>query len=198
MAQYSVESTSRHPPRAITVETMDEYVVLGIRLDEEEGFGWVDGEGWLDRLLDLREALLQRDYRVLYLAWLKGITLDPYVDREALEPPVPPGLNELSPALRTFVEIFGVDAKLLSVAAERSAALKMAAVDEAQLRRTIAGLPVAEKDAFLLRLLQDEPRLSLSVRQRLGLMESPFATDIVPRRTASALLEAAGFEADDL
>ncbi|MDX9956174.1 MAG: hypothetical protein RBT75_18900, partial [Anaerolineae bacterium] len=71
-------------------------------------------------------------------------------------------------------------------------------VDEAQLRRTIAGLPVAEKDAFLLRLLQDEPRLSLSVRQRLGLMESPFATDIVSRRTASELLEAAGFEADDL
>lgn len=198
MAQYSVESTSRHPPRAITVETMDEYVVLGIRLDEEEGFGWVDGEGWLDRLLDLREGLLQRDYRVLYLAWLKGITLDPYVDREALEPPVPPGLNELSPALRTFVEIFGVDANLLSIAAEHSAALKMAAVDEAQLRRTIAGLPVAEKDAFLLRLLQDEPRLSLSVRQRLGLMESPFATDIVSRRTASELLEAAGFEADDL
>jgi hypothetical protein len=57
---------------------------------------------------------------------------------------------------------------------------------------------VAEKDAFLLRLLQDEPRLSLSVRQRLGLMESPFATDIVSRRTASELLEAAGFEADDL
>ncbi|OQA13445.1 MAG: hypothetical protein BWY63_03469 [Chloroflexi bacterium ADurb.Bin360] len=197
MAQYSVESTSRHPPRAITVETMDEYVVLGIRLDEEEGFGWVDGEGWLDRLLDLREGLLQRDYRVLYLAWLKGITLDPTMDREALEPPVPPGLNELSPALRTFVELFGVDANLLGVAAEHSAALKMGAVDEAQLRRTIASLPVAEKDAFLLRLLQDEPRLSLSLRQRLGLMESPLSADVVPRRTAGELREAVDFGAKD-
>ncbi len=196
MAQYSVETTD-YPSEAITVETVGEYVVLGIRLDEEEGFGWVDGEGWLDRLLGLREALLQRDDRVLYLAWLKGIVLDCDADRTALEPPVPPGLNELTPALQAFVELFDVDETLLGIAAARSAVLKPVAVDEAQLQQAIAGLPAAEKDAFLLRLAHDEPRLSLALRQHLGLSGQTPVIEAGTRRTAGELLEAVGFVVED-
>lgn len=197
MAQYSVESTSCYPSEAITVETVGEYVVLGIRLDEEEGFGWVEGEGWLDRLLDLREALLQRDYRALYLAWLKGIVLDCDADRAALEPSVPPGLNELTPALQAFVELFDVDKDLLHIAAERSATLKPVAVDEAQLQQAIAGFPAAEKDAFLLRLAHDEPRLSLALRQHLGLSGQASAGEAGARRTAGELLDAGGLVVED-
>ncbi len=197
LAQYSVESTSSYPSEAITVETVGEYIVLGIRLDEEEGFGWVDGEGWLDRLLGLREALLQRDYRALYLAWLKGIVLDCDVDRAALEPPVPPGLNELTPALQAFIELFDVDEDLLHFAAERSVTLKPVMVNEMQLREAIAGLSAAEKDTFLLRLAHDEPRLSLAFRQHLGLSGQASAGELGTRRTAGELLTAAGYAAAD-
>lgn len=198
LAQYRVTTDDDPPSEAVTVEKVGEYVVLGIRLDEEEGFDWVDGDGWLDRLLGLREALLQRDYRALYLAWLKAITLEYNVDRDAPEPPVPPGLKELTPPLQAFVELFDVDEDLLNIAAERSATLKPVVVDETQVRRAIAELPAAEKDAFLLRLAADEPRLSLALRQHLGLSGQAMPADAGPRRTAGELLTAAGYDAEDL
>jgi len=197
MAQYRVATDDDPPSEAIIVEKVGEYVVLGIRLDEEEGFGWVEGEGWLGRLLGLREALLQRDDRVLYLAWLKGILLEYNVDRDVLEPPVPSGLKELTPPLQTFVELFDVDEDLLSVATKRSATLNLVSVDETQLQRAIAALPAAEKDAFLLRLAHDEPRLSLALRQRLGLSGQIPLEAAGPRRTVGELLTAAGYEAKD-
>ena len=194
MQQYSIPTDDDPPSEAITVEQTDDYVVLGIRLDEEEGFGWVEGEGWLDRLIGLREALLQRDYRVLYLAWLKGITLEYNVDRDALEPPIPPGLAALTPPLQTFVELFDVDADLLDSAAGRSPALKPAKINQARMRLALQGMTEEEKDAFLLRLLNDEPRLSLALHQHLGL--SPAAPPAVAglRRTVGDLLDAIGLD----
>ncbi len=196
MQHYRVATTD-YPSEAITVKTTKDYVILGIRLDEEEGFGWVDGEGWLDRMLGLREALLQRDYRVLYLAWLKGITLEYAVDRGALEPPVPPGLNALTPPLQTFVELFDVDSEMLRHAAERSTPLKPARISRAQKRLALQSMAEEEKDAFLLRLLDDEPRLSLALHRHLGLhpkAPSPSAGS----RTAGDVLDAAGLDAEGL
>ena len=59
------------------------------------------------------------DYRALYLAWLRTLEMEDVLD-SVVEPPVPPGLNELSSALRAFVDLFGVDQQLLEVAAEVS------------------------------------------------------------------------------
>jgi hypothetical protein len=46
------------------------------------------------------------DFQVLYLAWLKAaenaLGLEG-IDKDTMEPPVPPGLNQLSDALKTFV-----------------------------------------------------------------------------------------------
>ena len=36
---------------------------------------WTEGEGWLDDLIALREELIQGDFRVLYLAWLKAAAI---------------------------------------------------------------------------------------------------------------------------
>lgn len=188
MAQYSVATDGDYPSKAITVEQSGDYVVVGIRLDEEGGFGWVEGEGWLDRLIGLREALLQRDYRVLYLAWLKGITLEYAVDREALEPPLPPGLTTLTPPLQAFVELFDVNADLLARAAARSPALKPATISQARKRLAVQSMPEDEKDAFLLRLLDDEPRLSLALHQHLGLHAGTPLPDTGGRRTVGEVL----------
>lgn len=194
MQQYSIPTDDDPPSEAITVEQIGDYVVLGIRLDEEEGFGWVEGEGWLDRLIGLREALLQRDYRTLYLAWLKGITLEYNIDREAPEPPIPPGLAALTPPLQAFVELFDVDADLLDNAAQRSPALKPARLSQGKMRLAIQGMTAEDKDGFLLRLLADEPRLSLTLHQHLGLSPAAPSTSDSPRRTVGDLLAAIGLD----
>jgi hypothetical protein len=74
------------------------HVLLEISLHDEDGGGWVEGEGWLSSLASLRQDILLGDYRALYFAWLKaiGICADCEEDEDPLEPPVPPGLKSLT------------------------------------------------------------------------------------------------------
>jgi hypothetical protein len=111
MRQYQLE-TIDYPSDAVAVSTAAEYVILDIQSNEEGGGEWIEGEGRLDALVGLRDALLQQDYRVLYLAWLAGLATED-VDDGTLEPPVPPGLGSLTPVLEAFVELFGVNADLV-------------------------------------------------------------------------------------
>jgi hypothetical protein len=90
MRQYAVQ-TLDYPSDSITFSSAGEYAILNIQFHEEGGGEWIEGEGWLDSLLSLRDDLLRRDYRLLYLAWLKGLTMED-TDEDALEPPPPPGL----------------------------------------------------------------------------------------------------------
>ncbi len=191
MRQYTV-STLEHPSRIISVSTVDDYVILDLSFHEEEGLGWVDGAGWLAPLIGLRDALMQRDYRVLYLAWLKAITLEYDADERAMEPPVPPGLGKLTAALDSFVERFDVPRNLLGIAAERSPALESTRPDEAEVRQRIASLPADEKEDILLRLFHDEPQLSFTLRKHLGLLEGEQVAEIGPRRTIGELRSAWG------
>jgi hypothetical protein len=188
MEQYRVETVD-YASDALAVYTVGEYVVLDIQAEEEEGGGWIAGEGWLDALLGLRDAILQGDYRLLYLAWLRGLTAEYEVDEEALEPPPPPGLGKLTPALRDFIELFAVDDDLVQVAAEASG--KVETVSEDDLRRAIAALAPGEKDAFLLRLAQGEPLLSLALKQRLKVSHGLPRGAAASRRTGGELLAAA-------
>jgi hypothetical protein len=130
--------------------------------------GWIEGEGWLGSLVGLRDAILQGDHRMLYLAWLKGVELAYEMDEDAQEPPVPPGLGELTPSLRSFVELFDVNEDLIDTAAQRSASLKAKALTDDDMRRAIAQLPTEDRDDFLLRLAQGEPHLSLVLNRRMG------------------------------
>ncbi len=189
MQQYNV-ATVDYPSDAITAHAEGEYAILDIQLHEEEGLDWVEGEGWLDSLIGLRDAILQRDYRLLYLAWLKGLTLED-ADEEALEPPVPPGLRTLALALANFAELFDVDQDMIQVAAERSGVLKKTAPDD-DLRRAIARLVPEERDDFLFRLAKGEPHLSLTLNERLSALTGPSVApdDMSPRRTVGELLAA--------
>ena len=188
MQQYNVETTE-YPSDVIQVDVRGEYVVLDIQLDAEEGLGWIEGEGWLDSLVGLRDAILQGDYRVLYLAWLKGLTTVYGADEDALGPPLPPGLGELTPALHTFVELFDLDADMLQAAAEQSAPLKPRTFTEDEVRQAIDKLAPEEKDDFLLQLARGEPQLSLVLKRRLGMSGRAPQRSAGPRRTASEVLE---------
>lgn len=172
----------------ITVETIGDQVILDIQFNDEEGLGWVEGEGWLSRLIGLRAELLRRDYRGLYIAWLKAsvnIEVDE-ADEELEEPPVPLGLRTLSPALRAFVELFEVDPQLLKVAAQASGAAALPA--DAALRAAIGKLTRAERDDYVLRLARDEPHLALKLHARLREVSGAADGPPPPRRTAAQLL----------
>lgn len=108
---------------ALAIDGSRNHWIFHWTLDESEDcdrFEEDDGSGWMARLAPLREELLRGDLRPLYLGWLAGATA---MDETALEPEVPPGLANLSPAQRALVEFLEVDPDLLTAAAAGSPAL---------------------------------------------------------------------------
>ncbi|MDJ0573458.1 MAG: hypothetical protein QNJ53_31075 [Pleurocapsa sp. MO_192.B19] len=149
----------------ISVSKIGNYVILDICFNIEEGFGWIEGGGELDEVIDLRNDILQQDYRLLYLVWLKAITLQD-IDEAEYEPPVPPGLNKLSRSLTAFVELFGVNEYLLKVAAKSSN--ETISINDETWLETIAQLSRKECDRILLQLLKGEPNLAIQFKQKLS------------------------------
>ena len=77
----------------VSLTEQGQYLVLNMEWHEEApDWGWIEGAGWLSRLMSLRDEILRADYRLLYLAWLKAMTLEPELLDTVEEPPVPPGL----------------------------------------------------------------------------------------------------------
>jgi hypothetical protein len=186
----------------ISFETLGEYQVLDLDFYPEDGGGWMEAEAGLSHFIRLRADILEGDYRLLYLAWLKAITLDDIPDDDEYEeddpdhlaydrePPVPPGLKKLSPARQNFVHVFGIDPFLVQAAAEASPDLKRAlVVDYGALIRQLSR---AEWDDFLIRLAASEPGLGLTLRKRLAAFlqqsEHPQAAQL---RTIQQLLQRA-------
>ncbi len=94
------------------------------RETEEPDDAWLEGGGLLDCLLPIRDELLHGDYRALYLGWLARQSWWGNVDEDGddeirlkQEPPVPPGLGELSDAQEELVDRLHVDPDLLTAAA---------------------------------------------------------------------------------
>jgi hypothetical protein len=184
-----------HPPIAdeyISLSTHDEHVVLDLDFWGEEGeFRLIEGEGWLDAMLPLRDDLLRGDYRALYLIWLKILQVDDIL-HSVIEPPVPMGLKTLTPALRRFVEFFEIDEGLVNAAAQASETASTASEAQAQamIRAAIKMLPRDECDTYLLRLAQGEPHLGLALKTRLRELVPELEAQVsdTPRRTVGWLL----------
>lgn len=158
---YTLEST-------VTVSTTAQHVILNIHITQEEGMqGWIEGEGWLSRLLPLRDDLLNGDLRLLYLVWLRTA---PYLaehalENDPLEPPIPPNLGKLSKPLQTFIELVELDSDLVTAAAKAS--LTSTITSEPPLENYLSELSDEEKQEFLLKLLRQEPRVDLQLIHRL-------------------------------
>lgn len=175
----------------IVVSEINNFVILEISIDDDEGFGWIEGEGNLSSLIGLRQEILQGDYRLLYLAWLKAIS---YLDidelnEEELEPPVPPGLGKLSSSLEAFIDAFELNEHLLKVATTASAA--KSSISEKSLKAAITKLDRSESDTFLLRLAKGEANLSFELRKKLSQMMELMQDVITGERTIRQLLESA-------
>jgi hypothetical protein len=144
-----------------------DHVILDISLFEEEGYGWVEGEGWLHSLALLRQDILRGDFRVLYLAWLKAISLEQemIVVGDELEPPVPPNLQNLSPPLKRFVEFFEIDEDLIAAASAISPPADSFLEEDAE--ELIANLSERERNEFLLKLVRGQPNTDVQLIRRL-------------------------------
>ena len=132
-------------------------VLCWSRLMEEYSDSWIDGGGLLDLLLPIREEILRGDHRAVYLGWLGWASQ--FHDREdmpqhlSLEPPVPPGLSQLTSAQSELADQLAIPADLLAAAAT----LDLPAPDrQAALRRRLADARPEELLDYLLRVANGE------------------------------------------
>ncbi|NEO27667.1 MAG: hypothetical protein F6K03_12430, partial [Kamptonema sp. SIO4C4] len=105
----------------IEISTTEKSLILNLEIHEEEGGDWIEeNNNWLTALLPLRQAILQGDYRVLYLTWLQAAAVSEDLGEEAQEPPIPPNLQKLDAPLQSFIDWLEMDQDLIAVAAQAS------------------------------------------------------------------------------
>ena len=177
---------------AIRLERTYNHLLLEIEYSEEEGWGWLEAEGWLSEIISLRNDILNGDFRVLYLAWLGAATNHENYDfdGDVIEPPIPPNLGQLNKTLQRFVEMFGISMDIVDAASVGSPALHKQGSDaKVDYFSAIEQLSDASKIDFLLRLIKDEPHLSWKLKQHLTPKKSKTANFGIPSRTALDLIK---------
>ena len=133
-----------------------EHVVVDLVSDTEDYEYDEENRGTLAALSPLRAELVGGDLRSVYLAWLLSVQADDVVD-DATEPPVPPGLGELTAAQQAMIEFLRIDRDLVAASALTSAATTD---DRQRLLRWAAAMTAKEKDIWLRRAIK-EPELAL-------------------------------------
>ncbi len=103
----------------VDVDTTREHVIISLSTidDYERDGGFMEAEGWMGSLLPLRDDLMRGDLRSLYIGWLADLD----DESDAVEPPVPAGMKELSDALKSLADFLDVEECLLEAAAEADA-----------------------------------------------------------------------------
>ena len=124
--------------------------------------------GLLDRMLPLRAQILNGDYRVLFLAWLYLVTLNPEIEEDRLTPEIPPNLKTLDYSLDSFIDFWEIDGDLIAAAGESSLSKKL--ISDEDLVEQISHLSEQEKEHYLKALFKDETRAKLELRKRLAEM----------------------------
>jgi len=95
--------------------------------EDYDRFADDDGSGWMRRLIPLRDELLRGDLRALYLGWLAGVGSLP---DDVLEPEVPPGLADLTPAQKALVEFLEINPDWLQAACTGRPDITLSGADE--------------------------------------------------------------------
>jgi hypothetical protein len=185
--------------RGVVVRKTKTHAVVTLSAETEDGGGWVgeDGDGWMKRLVGLRDELLAGDLRPLYLGWLAA-AFQGEVDEDEREPAVPAGLRRLTKAQKALAEFLYVDDELIAAAAKASAAAAPAVKPtKAALAKWVASLPAKDKNAWLVgAALDDGAAVGAAVLQRYRKAqpkEAPARATKTPGRTAGELMEAAGY-----
>jgi hypothetical protein len=149
----------------IEVSIASKYVILNIEIHEEEGGSWIEEDNnWLSRLIPLRQAILQGDYRILYLAWLQAAAVSAYLEDDAQEPPIPANLQRLDDPLQSFVDWLQIDPDLIAVAAGLSPTQKEL---KEPFEDWISALSDKEKTKLLLEIVTGDSAIAVQLQARL-------------------------------
>ncbi len=157
----------------VSFETVGEYQVLDLEFNLEYIEGWIEAGNGLSGFIRLRDDLIDGDCRLLYLAWLKAMTIsEGWIDDNGseifyseYEPPVPPGLKKLSPSLKHFVDVFDLDPFLVQAAAQTSET--PTSPTRMNYIKLVTNLPREESNAFLAALAEGKPGVAPALRKRL-------------------------------
>ena len=175
-------------------------VILTFVSEDEGGGEWVEGEGLLSSLISVRAEIARGDLRCLYLGWLL-CAQNGELDEDDVEPPVPPGLGQLSASLESLVDFFRIDPNLIHVAARASEPLEDARPRQEEILEWIGTLPAGEKDDVLAKLIANEDLALAKELFRRFIKErgsgSQQITEKSDRRTAGELLHAAEERAEE-
>jgi hypothetical protein len=185
------------PGKAVHVRSAGKFVIVTFESEVESDDDWDDGTGWMGSLVSLRSDLLRGDLRCLYIGWLL-CAQDEEFSEDALEPPVPAGLRELSAPLDLLIEFLGIDEDLIEVAAVASAPLK-AGPSRKELTIWVRGLPENEKVDLLVDFLSESgERCRVELLQRFQRENAVAASHgAIERRTVKDLLTTARVRADE-
>jgi hypothetical protein len=126
-----------------------DYVIFVFTSNDDYHDDWDSGERWLPSLLPLRDDLSRGDSRSLYLGWLAGI----WEEDNQLEPPIPPGLSQLSGAIQTLMDFLYLDPHLVTSAAKQDSGSPPSGPSDAEITDWVAQLPAADKDELVAKLL---------------------------------------------
>ena len=151
-------SATASVPMAFEVMQTAQHLILDWSFDDDSGeharfYEQADGPGWMARLLPLRDELLRGDTRPLYLGWLARLVNGELRDSDR-EPPLPNGLQSLTPAQASLAEFMMLDPDWLAAAAETSPPLLADVVDDARFEPWLLGLTAAEMRDALRQLLR--------------------------------------------
>jgi hypothetical protein len=127
-------------------------LILDFLSENEDGGEWEE-DLRLNSFLGLRTDLIRGDLRCLYLGWLSGLQNDEY-DEVEFEPPVPPGLQNLNPALIQLADFLRIDFDLINAAAQMSPSLEDVTPNAQDLQKWLSTLSQAERDTMLTGILE--------------------------------------------
>jgi len=141
---------------ALTIDDSGTHWIINWALNEGQDYERFDmetGQGWMGRLMPLRDELLRGDLRPLYLGWLAGVSAGEVGDN-AVEPEVPPGMSQLSAAQQALVEFLEIDPDLVSAAAAGSQEIEDYCQDDDSVEVWVAELRRNEIETVINLLLQ--------------------------------------------
>lgn len=193
----SVETARRYCcSESAMAHEMSGHVIFRFCSEDESGGEWVEGDGVLSSILPVRDGLLRGDLRALYMGWLLCVQHGE-IDDDAVEPPVPPNLGNLTGALSAFADFLRIDSNLLEAAAEASPSRKLAPTDHAAMKSWIASLPTKEKDELLFRMMEGKVALlGTDLLARYKRHSEPASTLKQGTRTVREILAAAEARAE--
>ncbi len=111
-------------------------------------------EGWMGSLISIRSELMRGDYRSLYLAWLAAVE-DNEVAVNAEEPPVPPGLGDLTASQSALCDFLKLDQYIVEAAAKNSPDIREVKL-EGCIDNWLDDLSLCQCQSLLKMLLLDE------------------------------------------